>query len=240
MHILLKVLSAEGSAQMFKKNTNRNGGLPFKIDHTAPLAAEHLAEQLVSVINEMSNSTRQLIIVCIGTDRSTGDALGPLVGSKLSAVLNDDQAVVYGTLDSPVHAVNLKDTIQEIETKYVNPFVIAIDACLGQLSSVGLVTLGNGPLKPGAGVNKVLPEVGNIHLTGIVNVGGFMEYFVLQNTRLSVVMRMADCIAAGLAQALTTTSPATYRRPAMQEGILSVDPLGERNNSLRINISPYL
>lgn len=33
---------------------------------------------------------------------------------------------------------------------------------------------------------------------GIVNVGGFMEYFVLQNTRLSLVMRMAHVIADGL------------------------------------------
>ncbi len=225
---------------MFKKNPNRNGGLPFKIDHTAPLAAEHLSEQIGSVIQEMSSTTRKTIIVCIGTDRSTGDALGPLVGSKLSALLTPDQAVVYGTLDSPVHAVNLKDTIQEIETNYSNPFVIAIDACLGQLSSVGLVTLGNGPLKPGAGVNKVLPEVGDIHLTGIVNVGGFMEYFVLQNTRLSVVMRMADCIASGLSQALTAIAPVTYRRPALQDGISAVDPLADRNTSLRMNISPYL
>jgi len=37
---------------------------------------------------------------------------------------------------------------------------------------------------------------------GVVNVGGFMEYFVLQNTRLSLVMRMADVIAEGLRLAL--------------------------------------
>ena len=37
-----------------------------------------------------------------------------------------------------------------------------------------------------------------MHIIGIVNVGGFMEYLVLQNTRLSLVMRMADVISTGL------------------------------------------
>ena len=55
--------------------------------------------------------------------------------------------------------------------------------------------------KPGAGVNKQLPEVGDIHITGIVNVSGFMEFFVLQNTRLNLVMKMAKTIANGIYQA---------------------------------------
>jgi putative sporulation protein YyaC len=50
-------------------------------------------------------------------------------------------------------------------------------------------------------VNKELPEVGELHITGIVNVAGFMEYFVLQNTRLGLVMKMADVIAASLVKA---------------------------------------
>src|SRR5689334_11270299 len=103
---------------MFKKNTNRTGELPFKVDHTAALAVEHLAERLLCVVEPTIVEQRKLVIVCIGTDRSTGDALGPLVGSKLSSRLNSEHTSVYGTLESPVHAVNLKDTIQEIETNY--------------------------------------------------------------------------------------------------------------------------
>jgi putative sporulation protein YyaC len=186
---------------MFKQQQARTGGLPFKVNHTETTAAEHLAERLQLIVSEQHS--RQLVIVCIGTDRSTGDALGPLIGSKLSSRVTGPQAAIYGTLEAPVHAVNLSETIEEIKTRYHNPYVIAVDACLGQLSSVGMVTLADGPLRPGAGVNKVLPEIGDIHITGIVNVGGFMEYFVLQNTRLSVVMRMADCISDGLSRAIT-------------------------------------
>jgi putative sporulation protein YyaC len=138
-----------------------------------------------------------IVVVCIGTDRSTGDALGPIVGSKLQKLF-PKQMTVYGTLDDPVHAMNLEETLSLIKKTHRFPFIIAIDACLGELKSVGMVTLAHGPLKPGAGVQKKLPEVGDLHMTGIVNVGGFMEYFVLQNTRLSIVMRMADKIASAL------------------------------------------
>lgn len=216
---------------MFKDTNTRIGNLPFKVDHTTPQAANHLAERMMNLINE--HHFHKIVIVCIGTDRSTGDALGPLVGSKLSTRLSPAQAAVYGTLEAPVHAVNLKDTIQEIENTHINPFVIAVDACLGQLSSVGLVTLANGPLKPGAGVNKVLPEVGNIHLTGIVNVGGFMEYFVLQNTRLSVVMRMADTIADGLTHAISGLEPRPFPLDVAQ-------PIQDSMESKRSNLFRFL
>ena len=37
-----------------------------------------------------------------------------------------------------------------------------------------------------------------MHITGLVNVGGYMEYLVLQSTRLSIVFKMAEIISAAL------------------------------------------
>jgi putative sporulation protein YyaC len=132
---------------------------------------------------------KDILFLCIGTDRSTGDSLGPLVGSYLSK----KRISHLGNLDNPVHGMNLSET--KIPK---NKFVIAIDACLGQVSSVGYISMSDKPLKPGAGVNKDLGEWGHASITGIVNVGGFMEYFVLQNTRLSLVMRMQETIGEGI------------------------------------------
>jgi len=140
---------------------------------------------------------KDIIILCIGTDRSTGDCLGPLVGHKLKLIHYRD-VFVYGTLEEPVHAKNLCSVMEEIHKKYKDPFIIAVDACLGKPERIGCISIGIGPLKPGAGVNKTLPEVGHIHIMGIVNISGFMEYLVLQNTRLSHVMKMADTIANGI------------------------------------------
>jgi len=167
-----------------------------------PAAADKIAEDLVrrmrryGVTDDMTK-----VLLCIGTDRSTGDSLGPLVGSKLD-LLQQEFFVVYGTLDKPVHASNLKEVLDMIYKKNRNPFIIAVDACLGRLESVGYIQLGDGSLLPGAGVNKDLPPVGQIHITGIVNVGGYMEYMILQNTRLNLVMRLADVIANGINQAI--------------------------------------
>ncbi|MCL4425859.1 MAG: spore protease YyaC [Firmicutes bacterium] len=140
------------------------------------------------------------LVICIGTDRSTGDSLGPLVGTFLSEKLPG--LPVFGTLEYPVHAGNLVEVLERVKGKYSAGVAIAIDACLGRNESVGSITAGVGPLKPGAGVNKDLPSVGSLYITGTVNVGGFMEYLVLQNTRLNLVMKMAQVVTRAINEAL--------------------------------------
>lgn len=164
-----------------------------------PLVAGCLKNFLVKMSKPVA---RHLLLLCIGTDRSTGDALGPLIGQRLKD-FGPPEVSVLGTLDHPVHASNLEETLRAIERDYAQPLVIAVDACLGQAANVGLINVGLGPLRPGAGVNKNLPPVGDLYITGTVNVGGMMEYLVLQNTRLSLVIKMADAIAAALSQAVT-------------------------------------
>jgi putative sporulation protein YyaC len=175
--------------------------IPYlKIPHTEPGIRSTLIHRLLLHFNQAAYE-RPLVVVCIGTDRSTGDCLGPLVGTSLSK-FDNSLFHLYGTLEQPVHAMNLQETLTEIQQTYDHPFIIGIDACLGQSTSVGCIQIVEGPLRPGAGVNKELPPVGDIHLTGIVNVGGFMEYFVLQNTRLSLVMRLSEIIASSLYSAI--------------------------------------
>ena len=144
-----------------------------------------------------------LIVLCIGTDRSTGDSLGPLIGTRLAGY-RLKHCHIYGTLDEPVHAANLLPALEGIRGNHSGARLLAIDACLGRSDSVGFINLCRGPLQPGTGVNKVLPSVGDWHITGVVNVGGFMEYMVLQNTRLNLVMRMAETISSGILSAVST------------------------------------
>ena len=139
----------------------------------------------------------KLVIVCIGTDRATGDSLGPLIGYKLKN-LKYDKVALYGTLDEPVHAKNLEDTLANIKLLHSGALVIAIDACLGAMNNVGCITIGEGSIRPGAGVQKELPPIGHFHITGIVNFSSLMNMVILQNTRLSLVMKMADTISSGI------------------------------------------
>lgn len=163
-----------------------------------PLASTRLSIQVEKILQQLyTNKYDNIALICIGTDRSTGDSLGPLVGTHLGKI-SSQKFEVYGNLENPVHAMNLKEVTEEIYTHHANPFLIAIDACLGKVDNIGIVRAQEGPVRPGAGVNKKLSPVGDINVTGIVNVGGFMEYMVLQNTRLHLVTRMAEVISFGL------------------------------------------
>lgn len=173
---------------------------PLKVPYTTVNVIGMLVNRLTTMLEELTDN-RPIVVVCVGTDRSTGDSLGPLIGTSLSKYRSPHFSL-FGTLENPVHAMNLDDTLIEINRRFHKPFVIGIDACLGQVSSVGSIQVGVGPVRPGAGVNKDLPPVGDIHITGIVNVGGFMEYFVLQNTRLHLVMKMSDIISLSLFTAI--------------------------------------
>jgi len=165
-----------------------------------PELSTNLALHLKDIITEVKRDNKNLVILCIGSDRSTGDALGPLTGTKLRSIHHYPH--VFGTLDTPVHATNLPETLNLIQQDFVAPYIIAIDACLGRLENVGYISVGRGSLKPGAAVNKNLPPVGDAYITGIVNVGGYLEHLVLQSTRLNLVVKMADAIAYGLAYGL--------------------------------------
>jgi putative sporulation protein YyaC len=161
--------------------------------------------RLCSVLDKIFDAAtdRQIVLVCVGTDRSTGDAFGPIVGSRLQSCTNLANVSIYGTLDEPVHAVNLSDVLERIGERHTeDPLIVAIDACLGKFEHVGHIIVEQGPLRPGAGVKKSLPEFGAYTLTGVVNVSGFMEYFVLQNTRLGIVMRMTDVVVESLRRSL--------------------------------------
>jgi putative sporulation protein YyaC len=137
---------------------------------------------------------QDVVFVCIGTDRSTGDALGPLVGTYLTEL---GYTNVIGTIDDPCHAENVTQLVREIPK---GKTIIAIDACLGLASNIGLIRYYDGGLRPGDGVGKDLGVVGDYSIKCNVNVAGFMEYFVLQNTRLSNVVRWAKEIVRDLVE----------------------------------------
>ncbi|HBQ25665.1 MAG TPA: spore protease YyaC [Syntrophomonas sp.] len=167
----------------------------FSCHFEDPLCFNKIEKAIYANMQDVE-SGRELVFLCIGTDRATGDCLGPLVGSRLKSL--SPSTAVYGTLETPVHATNLQETLDEIFALYAQPFVIAVDACLGYANRIGYINVRRGSLKPGTALNKTLPAVGDFHVSAVVNVGGFFEHMVLQNTRLFIVSKMADIIAKGL------------------------------------------
>lgn len=152
-----------------------------------------------------------IVILCIGTDKCVGDSLGPLIGhmlrDKISGEPYSKNIKICGTLSEPVHARNLEATIEYIYSTFPQPFIIAIDASLGVAEHVGFATVKNGSLKPGAGVKKHLPAVGDVCITGIVNrTSSKNEHVLFNSTRLSTVLFLAEYIASAIYYSLENFS----------------------------------
>lgn len=157
---------------------------------------EFLYNNLLSSLSD----DRPIIFICIGTDRCTGDSLGPIVGYKLKKTIKNlpKNIYIYGSLESPIHAQNLVEIINKINSNFIDPYIIAIDSCLGKTNNIGKVFIKNKPILPGLALNKELPPIGNLSITGIVNICGNYEFLILQNTRLYTIMTLADCISKGI------------------------------------------
>ncbi|MNI00755.1 hypothetical protein D3C73_535650 [compost metagenome] len=170
---------------------------PKRDQYWKKLKGEQLAHFLQELALQNELTSNNVVFVCIGTDRSSGDALGPLVGTGLQEA---GYTHVIGTLAFPCDASNLTERLQEIGTGFT---VIAIDACLGLQLSIGLYQVSNQPILPGKSVGKVLPQVGDYTIAAIVNADGPKHYAILQTTSLYKVMGMANEIVQAIKKAIT-------------------------------------
>ena len=137
--------------------------------------------------------TENTVIVCIGTDKCIGDCLGPLVGSILTE--NFYPLPVYGTLSSPIHALNIDERLAEIHANHPNASIIGVDACLGDEEDIGQIRIRDYAIHPGKGVGKELPEVGIASVIGIVDSSNNSEFFFYRSIRLSFIMNMAKIVS---------------------------------------------
>lgn len=167
------------------------------IDGFSPTSGSEIKEYFTKNLKPILNDNRVIIFLCIGTDRSTGDSLGPLIGHKVKQIFSN-KIYIYGTLENPIHASNILNILDKINSNFTNPYIVAIDAALGSVQNIGKIIIENTPLTPGAALNKNLPHIGNMSIKGIVNISGNMDFTILQNTRLYTVMTLAESISSGI------------------------------------------
>lgn len=185
----------------------------YYIDSRDSYAQEKLTKKLSLLLSAFSCPP---IYLCIGSDRVTGDALGPLVGTFLLRA--HPLLPVLGTLSSPVHALNLTDTLDYLYEKFPGHPVVAVDASLGTRAHQEYFTIGSGSLEPGAGVNKILGTAGDLYITGIVAQAGPLSQFALQTVRLSLVLTLAATISTSI-----LAVEGISHRPALPESDQSSD-----------------
>ncbi len=143
------------------------------------------------------------IFLCVGSDKITGDAFGPLVGRNLEKLFKDfyNNVRVIGTLEKPVSGINLEKEVEQIYNTFENPFIIAVDAALSTKEDIGKIIVTDSKMKFGKGTNKKMIETGDISIKGIVA----KDYKIpkynfneLQNTSLNIVINLANITSEGI------------------------------------------
>lgn len=138
------------------------------------------------------------VVVCIGSDLAVGDSLGPVTGTLLRRKAGEFHGYVYGTLNTPVTAKEIKYVNDFLKKTHPKSKIIAVDAAVGEDCDVGLIKVMSGSLRPGSGANKRLGKVGDVSVLGIVARKSAFSYSLLNLTRLNVVYSMAEIVAGAI------------------------------------------
>ena len=138
------------------------------------------------------------VILCIGSDLSVGDSLGPVTGTKLKQYLAGLNCYVYGTLAKPITAHEVKYMNEFLKQTHPNSPIIAVDAAVGLAGDIGLIKIARRGLKPGSGANKKLQKVGDVSIMGIIAEQSMFNYSLFSATRLNVIYKMSEIIAEGI------------------------------------------
>ncbi len=139
------------------------------------------------------------VILCIGSDLSVGDSLGPVTGTKLKEKLSGLNCYVYGTLSKPITAHEVKYMNEFLKSTHPNNPVIAIDAAVGLAGDIGLIKIAKRAMKPGSGANKKLNKVGDVSIMGIIAERSVFNYSLFSSTRLNIIYKMSEIISEGIA-----------------------------------------
>ena len=110
---------------------------------------------------------KQIVFLCVGSSKLTGDSLAPKIGDKL--IESNLPCYVYGTTSNNVNRKNLDSYLDFINKVHQNCILITIDAGLSKTIPIGSVKVSKGGITPGGAICKKSKKIGDIGILGVVN-----------------------------------------------------------------------
>lgn len=159
-------------------------------------------DNYLKFVKELKNkipNKKEIVFCCIGTDKVIGDCIGPITGSLLKNKINN--RFVYGDLDNNLTFNNINEKINEIHSKFYNPFIIAIDAALSNDNYIGQIFIQNGGICIGEGLNKEYNNIGNLGIKAVVGKDyndNALNFKTLQNVSLKRIIFLSKIISDGI------------------------------------------
>ena len=144
----------------------------------------------------VENRNTSIVFVFVGSDCNIGDSLAPLSSSFLNLAAGN--VFFYGSLSELITAKEVPFMAKYLKNAHPNSVIVVVDAAIGKKWDIGRVKVQNFGIKPGLGVNKDLPMLGDISIIGVVGEKGAFKSGNVPNIRLSCIYNMAKSIARGI------------------------------------------
>ena len=144
---------------------------------------------------------KDIVFAFIGTDANVGDSLAPLCGSLLYG--RHKNVFFYGNLNQPITAKEVPFISKFLKLAHPDSAIIVVDAAVGKKEDVGTIKIFDRGIKPGLGVNKNLPPVGDVSVIGVVSEKNDLGLSFLGCERISKVFSMSKAISSGIEKFLS-------------------------------------
>ncbi len=159
------------------------------------------SHNIIKCLKMFSNNLlndRELVFLCIGTDKVIGDSFGPIVGHFLSEIYSN----VYGTLKETVNATNLIQTINIIKKEHKDPYIVTLDSALGKDEIVNNIVIGKGGIVPGSALNKKFESIGDMYINAIVAKNSEDNFKELKSVKMYDVLNLSSIVFNAISNSL--------------------------------------
>lgn len=134
---------------------------------TTNILRQDFIENFFNIFCESIRENKDIVFVCIGTEKQDFDSFGPIIGTLIEEQLKHIPNIrVYGKIGDNINALNGKEKIKEILQKEKNSIIIGVDASASySRKDIRNIRLSSGSIFPGAANNKNLGAVGDYSVT---------------------------------------------------------------------------
>lgn len=155
--------------------------------------------ELKNVIN-YNNANKEILFLCIGTNRIIGDSFGPVVGSVLKKYYHKSQKIkILGDLNNVVTYCNINEILEK--EKKENELIIVLDSALSTFNNIGKVFIQNRGLRYAECLKKKNKLIGDISIKAVVGENAnscAQNYKNLINASYEKMYEMCNIVSSGI------------------------------------------
>ena len=170
-----------------------------------------------SNILKQNKQNKNLIILCIGTNKVIGDSIGPIVGTNLKNDLKinmkfkdefyikNKKIKIIGDMCNNISYNNIKENIEKIDTIGEKNFIIVIDSALSSENNIGKIFIHNRGLKYAESLKRSNEIIGDMSIKAVVGKNTqnrFKNFKILKNISSQRVITMSNIVSKGIIDAM--------------------------------------